>query len=171
MKHLMEDIAKLHLTYGHPCRSKPLSSEEITNSQELTERLLLRLRMVAEEFIELLDATIAGNQGAQEVTKAIQIVLGVLLGYPSGAKIDMEKAADALADLIVVEVGMALELGIPLDRVWDAVHASNMQKVHPDGTIHHRDDGKVLKPEGWTPPDIKKAIQQQTKASWPTGQK
>lgn len=67
----------------------------------------------------------------------------------------MEKIADGLADVIYVAVGAALEFGIPLDRVWAEVHRSNMAKVDPaTGKVIKRADGKVLKPEGWTPPDV-----------------
>lgn len=67
---------------------------------------------------------------------------------------DLVEIADGLADLIYVAVGTALELGIPLDRVWDEVHRSNMAKR--GGPV--RADGKQLKPEGWQPPDIARAI-------------
>jgi predicted HAD superfamily Cof-like phosphohydrolase len=68
---------------------------------------------------------------------------------------DMEKIADGLADVIYVAVGAALEFGIPLDRVWAEVHRSNMAKVdQATGKVVKRADGKVLKPEGWTPPDV-----------------
>lgn len=51
--------------------------------------------------------------------------------------------------------GRGLEFGIPLDRVWAEVHRSNMAKVDPTtGKVIKRADGKVLKPEGWTPPDV-----------------
>jgi predicted HAD superfamily Cof-like phosphohydrolase len=67
--------------------------------------------------------------------------------------------ADALADSIYVIVGTALEYGIPLDRVWQAVQAANMAKVDPaTGKVHRRDDGKILKPPDWTPPDIEAAL-------------
>lgn len=63
--------------------------------------------------------------------------------------------ADALADLIYVCVGCALEYGIPLSYVWQAVQDSNMDKIDPKtGYVHKREDGKVLKPRGWQPPDI-----------------
>lgn len=71
---------------------------------------------------------------------------------------DIEGVADALADLIYVTIGTALEFGIPLDRVWTEVQRSNMAKAGPDGKVLRRSDGKILKPEGWTPPDIAKAL-------------
>lgn len=67
--------------------------------------------------------------------------------------------ADAIADLIYVLIGTALEFGISLDRVWAEVQRSNMAKVDPaTGKVRRREDGKVLKPEGWTPPDIAGAL-------------
>ena len=73
---------------------------------------------------------------------------------------DLEAIAKELADLIYIAAGTALEFGIPLDRVWDEVHRSNMAKVDPvTGRVRYREDGKVLKPEGWTPPDIAKVLE------------
>jgi predicted HAD superfamily Cof-like phosphohydrolase len=72
---------------------------------------------------------------------------------------DIVQIADALADVIYVAVGTALEFGIPLDRVWEEVQRSNMAKRDPvTGKVRRRDDGKVLKPEGWTPPNIAAAL-------------
>lgn len=72
---------------------------------------------------------------------------------------DMVEIADGLADLIYVAAGTALEYGIPLERVWAEVHRSNMAKADPvTGKVRKRADGKVLKPEGWTPPDIASVI-------------
>lgn len=69
---------------------------------------------------------------------------------------DLVEVADALVDIIYVTVGHALEYGIPLDRVWDEVQRSNMAKIDPaTGKVRKREDGKVLKPEGWTPPDVR----------------
>lgn len=68
---------------------------------------------------------------------------------------DLPAIADALADLIYVIAGTAHEFGIPLEEVWDEVQRANMAKVDPvTGKVRKREDGKVLKPKGWTPPDI-----------------
>lgn len=67
---------------------------------------------------------------------------------------DIVAVADALADLTYVLYGTALELGIDLDMVLAEVHRSNMAKLGPDGEPIYREDGKVLKPKGWQPPDI-----------------
>ena len=63
---------------------------------------------------------------------------------------NIPEVADALIDLIYVCIQAGIEWGIPLDRCWDEVQRANMAKK--GGPV--RGDGKILKPEGWTPPDI-----------------
>lgn len=70
---------------------------------------------------------------------------------------DLPAIADGLADLIYVALGTAIAYGIDLRPVWSAVHAANMAKI--GGPT--REDGKVLKPEGWQPPDIKGILERQ----------
>jgi predicted HAD superfamily Cof-like phosphohydrolase len=72
-------------------------------------------------------------------------------------KNDIVEVADALADIIYIACGTAVSYGIPLDRIFDEVHRSNMAKL-VDGKVIRRSDGKVQKPEGWTPPDIKSVL-------------
>lgn len=68
---------------------------------------------------------------------------------------DLVALADGLADTIYVAIGTALEFGIPLDAVWAEVQRSNMAKRDPaTGSVRRREDGKVLKPANWVPPNI-----------------
>ncbi len=64
---------------------------------------------------------------------------------------DMVKAADGLADLIYVAIGTAYLMGIPLEKVWDAVQRANMKKV---GGATARNPNDAIKPPGWQPPDV-----------------
>jgi predicted HAD superfamily Cof-like phosphohydrolase len=68
---------------------------------------------------------------------------------------DVVETADGIADTIWVLCGLAARLGINLDSVWEEVRRTNMAKT--GGPL--RKDGKLLKPEGWTPPDIIKALE------------
>lgn len=64
--------------------------------------------------------------------------------------------ADALADMVYVIAGASLEYGIDLDAVMLEVHRSNMAKVDEEtGKVIRREDGKILKPDGWKPPDVR----------------
>ena len=71
---------------------------------------------------------------------------------------DMIEIADACADLKWVIEGLEHTLGIPQQAVWDEVARSNHAKISSNGKVLKREDGKVLKPEGWTPPDIKSIL-------------
>lgn len=78
---------------------------------------------------------------------------------------DLTEIADGIADSIVVLLGTAVAYGIDMEPVWNEVHRSNMAKVK-DGLIR-RADGKILKPEGWTPPDIEGVLAGLTPADQP----
>lgn len=86
----------------------------------------LYMKLVQEEFDETLDAFIKG---------------------------DTIEVADGIADMVWVLMGLASSVGIPFEQVWDEVKASNMSKV-VDGKLMKREDGKVMKPEGYFRPDI-----------------
>jgi predicted HAD superfamily Cof-like phosphohydrolase len=68
---------------------------------------------------------------------------------------DTVEEFDAVLDLIVVLIGYGLSRGWPMNEGWAEVMRSNMAKIDPySGTVRRREDGKILKPEGWTPPDL-----------------
>lgn len=68
---------------------------------------------------------------------------------------DLVEIADALADMVVIICGTALEYGIPLDIILKEVHRSNMSKLDNNGQPMYRDDGKVAKGPNYSPPNIK----------------
>lgn len=80
--------------------------------------------------------------------------------FDAEESLDIVGIADALADIIYIACGTAVSYGIPLDKVFEEVHRSNMAKL-VDGKPIYREDGKVLKPEGWTPPDIQGVLKKQ----------
>lgn len=67
---------------------------------------------------------------------------------------NLVEVADGIGDTIYVLCQLARSVGVPLDAVFGCIHASNMKKVGEDGKVKRREDGKILKPDGWTPPDI-----------------
>ena len=76
---------------------------------------------------------------------------------------DVIEAADALADLIYVIYGMAIESGMDLDSVLAEVQASNLSKLMPDGSVKLRDDGKVLKGPNFFAPNIARGLGLETR--------
>ena len=69
---------------------------------------------------------------------------------------DDVETLDALIDILVVTIGAIHSAGWDAEGAWKEVMATNFAKIDRDtGKVRKRDDGKVLKPVGWTPPDLK----------------
>ena len=71
---------------------------------------------------------------------------------------DIVGIADALADILYVTYGAAASFGIDLDACFAEVHRSNMSKLNAEGKPVYRVDGKILKSNLYTPPDLKKVL-------------
>ena len=60
-----------------------------------------------------------------------------------------------LVDILYVTYGALLAMGIhDVTPFFEEVHHSNMSKVWADGTVHKREDGKILKPDSYMPANI-----------------
>ena len=63
---------------------------------------------------------------------------------------------DALIDILVVTIGAIYSMGADPEGAWREVMATNLAKIdRVTGKVRKREDGKVLKPEGWQPPNLK----------------
>jgi predicted HAD superfamily Cof-like phosphohydrolase len=68
---------------------------------------------------------------------------------------DRKEQLDALIDILVVTIGAIHSAGMDAEGAWKEVMATNFAKVDREtGKVRKRDDGKVLKPVGWVPPDL-----------------
>jgi predicted HAD superfamily Cof-like phosphohydrolase len=68
---------------------------------------------------------------------------------------DNVETLDALLDFIVVTVGAIHSAGMDGEGAWKEVMKTNFAKIDREtGKVRKREDGKVLKPVGWTPPDL-----------------
>lgn len=74
---------------------------------------------------------------------------------------DIVALADALGDIVYVAYGAAVTYGIDLDAVIMEIHRSNMSKLDEHGRPILRQDGKVLKPVTYRPPNIQDVLTQQ----------
>ena len=68
---------------------------------------------------------------------------------------DAEGVLKELCDLLYVVYGYGAVMGFDVDAAFALVHASNMTKLGVDGKPTYRDDGKVMKPPQYTPPDLR----------------
>ena len=125
------------------------------------ERVRFRLRLIAEEFFEVLEACGINRPILQaavvheiDSTGYHRVNDGFAL---TPLKVDFPALADALGDLDYVVEGARCEWGIDGRPITAAIHVANMAKA--TGPV--REDGKRLKPEGWTPPDIEGELRKQ----------
>jgi predicted HAD superfamily Cof-like phosphohydrolase len=71
---------------------------------------------------------------------------------------NITEVADALTDLLYVIYGAGHAFGIDIDECFQEVHKSNMSKLGENGRVIKREDGKVLKPDTYFPPDLKSVL-------------
>ena len=68
---------------------------------------------------------------------------------------DPVEQLDALIDILVVTIGAIHSMGADAEGAWQEVMRTNLAKIDPTtGKVRKREDGKVLKPEGWTAPEL-----------------
>lgn len=66
---------------------------------------------------------------------------------------------DACFDLIWVVVGYMQSRGWNCEDIWDEGAKSNLSKIDSaTGKVIKREDGKILKPDGWKPPNFEKFV-------------
>lgn len=72
---------------------------------------------------------------------------------------DKVEALDALIDILVVTIGAIHSMGADAEGAWKEVMRTNFAKIDKDtGKVRKREDGKVLKPLGWEPPNLKQFV-------------
>ena len=141
----MELVLQFHHTYSVPIR--PFSDPTLDY-----ERMNMRISLIAEEFAELMGAVYGLRARA-----IIEAATAEAVATDEGER-DVIEAADALADLVYVVYGMAIESGMNLDSVLAEVQASNLSKLMPDGSVKLREDGKVLKGPNFFQPNIARGL-------------
>jgi predicted HAD superfamily Cof-like phosphohydrolase len=86
------------------------------------------IKLIDEEHQELLEATLAEDPVEQ---------------------------LDALIDILVVTIGAIHSAGWDAEGAWKEVMKTNFAKIDSEtGKVRKREDGKVLKPIGWVPPEL-----------------
>jgi len=115
-----------------------------------------------EKFMKACDQTVNGPIGSQFdmycnlIEEEHKELLAAL-----AANDDVE-ALDALVDILVVTIGAIHSAGFDAEGAWKEVMRTNFAKIdHETGKVRKREDGKVLKPLGWTPPDLKPFLKRQ----------
>jgi predicted HAD superfamily Cof-like phosphohydrolase len=75
--------------------------------------------------------------------------------WEAEAASDDVEQIDACFDMMWVIIGYMKSRGWDCEAIWDEGAKSNLTKIDPvTGLVRRREDGKILKPEGWKPPDF-----------------
>jgi predicted HAD superfamily Cof-like phosphohydrolase len=101
---------------------------EACEQEKTPENAVLYQKLVREEFDEFVRDYFAGDEIGQ---------------------------LDGCMDMIWVILGYCYMKGFDVEGAWAEVARSNLSKIDSvTGKVIKRNDGKVLKPEGWTPPEL-----------------
>ncbi len=149
---LRAQVIEFHRAFGHPIAEAPAVVADV--------RVRFRANLIAEEFFEAMAAMFVDGDGQNSQLDRLHYVLHEFIS-DAPVKVDLPELADAFGDLDYVVEGSRLEFGIDGAPVATAIHAANMSKLGPDGNPIRRADGKSLKPDGWTPPDIAGELRKQ----------
>lgn len=177
-------VREFHEAFGHPVSDPKVANERFGLRMEWTADEMFELARAIHEddTVEIADAIADALYFVYGT--AVEAGVHVSWARPSGAQpsgssalrlafrecfysISTATSAWAISGAAATEVvhaflphaelalrDMARALDLPIDEVIEEVHRSNMAKLWSDGKPHYRADGKVAKPEGWTPPDI-----------------
>lgn len=120
----------------------------------------LRVKRQTEEFDELIQSM----SSADSADAVIDII------YIAAGTIDLLKDRNGVPgeDHIYVQKGQLEQIfnslvddwkALPLVALWEEVHSANMRKERgTEGTSKYGNKYDIVKPEGWTPPDIAKVL-------------
>jgi len=105
-----------------------------------------------ETFMRACDQTV-GEVNARQFTLYLKLITEEYFELQE-SKTQLDQL-DALIDILVVTIGAIHSMGADAEGAWREVMRSNLAKINPDtGKVNKREDGKVLKPEGWMPPEL-----------------
>lgn len=135
-----EQVRELHVAIGHD-HSPAMPMLRVQD---------LRASLILEEAIETACALVGPAAAQSAVQTQLQKALEKL-ARAKQSEPNIIEAIDGCVDTLVVVYGTLEAIGVDVEPFFDEVHKANMAKA--SGPV--REDGKRLKPEGWTPPDIR----------------
>jgi predicted HAD superfamily Cof-like phosphohydrolase len=153
MKKALDSVREFHSKHGFPINETLCSDADEQEREEVA--------YVAEEMRELSESLLnSSNVASQRMSLIIEEVAEICETFNEidvrASLAQRAELADGLADLIYVALGTAVAYGIPLDRVFDEVHRSNMTKNVCNEPLLK---GKVSKGAGYSPPRIAEILE------------
>lgn len=136
---------------GHPIPNSPAIPDAAT--------IALRLKLLLEEVDELCEAVGFDDIDDYLDAAASGDVEWAINRAVADGRADIVEMVDAFHDITVIAYGGALETAgtAGAKATADEVTRSNLSKI-VDGKVLRREDNKILKPDGWRPPNIQGAL-------------
>jgi predicted HAD superfamily Cof-like phosphohydrolase len=109
-----------------------------------------------EKFMRACDQTVGGEFDKEQFNLYVSLIEEEANELADAIRAhDQVETLDALIDILVVTIGAIHSLGADAEGAWKEVMRTNFAKIDREtGKVRKREDGKVLKPVGWTPPEL-----------------
>ena len=121
--------------------------------------------MIRHALSELHEFALTITDSTEEAHQLMKESLGVDPSeWKNRTKLELiEDQEDAICDTWVYMLNVAAEFGQDVSSMMKVVMRANMAKIDPvtGKCIRRESDGKIMKPDGWTPPDTKGEIERQ----------
>jgi len=119
-------------------------------------------KMIIDEMLELCATAYTPSESKEMFKDLIDNAKEVPFNGDQGLLETIGEQHDAFVDIIYYIQNCAVKNGVNLSKLFKVVHEANMNKKDPKtGLFLKREDGKIIKPEGWKAPDITEEIRKQ----------
>lgn len=143
-------------TVGSASEKKPICTESTVMSRE---QILFLVKMILSEYAELLSTTCFSTMDLKSTLEKIYLM-------PIGEyNLYTDITPSLCSELLTLYCGSLINNWVAMTNnyikiLFDEVHDANMRKRDPNTNkfIIRESDGKILKPDGWYGPDLKKAL-------------
>lgn len=159
-----EQVKLFHKTFNIPMPDSPtpLSKEEA----------LIRASFVAEELVELLQASCENKAELRDLYQKLLDKMDISLArelekeFPKDDFERLVAQADAMTDISYFNLGNFTLIDVNPDPLFDIVQSANMNKLWNDNLPRFNEVGKIMKPPNWETdfapePKIEKEIKRQ----------
>jgi len=119
-------------------------------------------KMIIDEMLELCSTVSSSNEAKEMLKNCIDEAKEINLFKGNCEEDLIAEQQDAFVDIIYYIQNASVKKGVDLSSIFKVVHQANMNKRDPKtGLFLKRSDGKIIKPDGWTAPDISEEIRRQ----------
>jgi len=157
-----EKVREFTYEAGQPCPDKP----ELMTANEVK----FISKMVIDELLELFSTVLHPNQAKAAMIDMIKNAKHVdkMVVSPNRQHELIAEQGDAFVDIWYYSLNAMAKKGVNLSKIFELVHDANMAKRDPQtGKFLKRNDGKIIKPQGWRAPNVAHEIRRQTdQGSW-----